>query len=292
MSQNHRETNNHSFIFIGIGVAILFSASYFVMPFVFPDKRSNTQPAVEISIDSQSNTDVKDAVIPTIKYAPKTDVDTPPPVDEAKTSQEKPSPESVHVYQKELYSSDKDVLDQTKQLISNKELQSYISTTNIISNFVVFTDNIAKGEFLAQFSPLNKPISSFQIENKDGQILLNPKSYQRYTPYAEMISNVDIDMIVKQYNYFKPLIDSAYQEMGYDVGDFDSTLIDAINVLLDAPVIRYPIELKAPSAMYLFQNNYLESLNNAQKLLIRMGPDNTLLIQNKLKKIKNVLAKQ
>jgi hypothetical protein len=300
MSQNNRETNSHSLIFIIVGILILFLAGYFITPLLFTDKATQPPPTIEtiakpvneeipltvedVEITSESNSELEEKVSPTESTQTSSQAELSPSLSPSMKKEE-----VVKVYEEELYNSDRDVLIYFKQLITNEHQQKYLLKTNIISNFVVFTDNVAKGEFLAQFSPVHKPLSSFQVLHQDGKILLDPQSYQRYTPYAEMIENVDIDILISQYAYFKPLIDAAYQEMGYDAGDFNWTTKDAIDEVLDTPLIRYQIELKAPSAMYLYQDEHLESLSDVQKLLIRMGPENTLKIQNKLKQIKKAL---
>jgi len=82
-----------------------------------------------------------------------------------------------------------------------------------------------------------------------------------------------------------PLIDQAYMELGYDAGTFNQTLVTAIELMLEAPVIRSPIELVAPSAMYQFKDQELEQLPAAQKLMIRIGPDNATQLRPKLQQI-------
>ena len=59
--------------------------------------------------------------------------------------------------------------------------------------------------------------------------------------------------------------------------------------MLNAPIIREPIALVAPSAMYKFADPELEALPDAQKLIMRMGPDNILKLKTKLQQIQSAL---
>ncbi len=73
--------------------------------------------------------------------------------------------------------------------------------------------------------------------------------------------------------------------MGYPEEDFDKTLTVAIVELLKVPVVEGEILLEATVASYKMADPELENLSEAQKHLIRMGPENVRKIQAKLRKI-------
>ncbi|MBO7007752.1 MAG: DUF3014 domain-containing protein, partial [Pseudomonadales bacterium] len=66
---------------------------------------------------------------------------------------------------------------------------------------------------------------------------------------------------------------------------FDNRMFEAIGRLLETPVIEDPIRLVQPVVMYKYEDEKLESLSAVQKQMIRMGPRNTRLIQNKIREI-------
>jgi hypothetical protein len=117
----------------------------------------------------------------------------------------------------------------------------------------------------------------------------NEASYSRYNLYVDIINSIDIEFATNQYLKFKPLFDAAYQELGYPDRTFEATMYQAIEVLLSAPIIREPIKLVAPSAMYKFADPALEELPAAHKLMIRMGPDNQTKLKPKLLQIQLTL---
>lgn len=188
-----------------------------------------------------------------------------------------------------LDNSDSLVLTSAQQLSSLPSYQSLLIPQDIIRNFVVFIDNFSRGELLANFSPLIKPSERFTVLKADKKMYLNPESYQRYDRYANILAAIDADFAIRQYRTLKPLFAEAYQEIGYSELSFTDTLIDAIDEVLSTPVITEPIALVAPSAMYKFADPELEALSDTQKLIIRMGPDNTQKLKGKLQQIQQAL---
>lgn len=189
-----------------------------------------------------------------------------------------------------LNKSDKIVLLSASTLSTAQNFSKKLVENNVISRFVVFTDNLSRGAILGGFSPLLKPQGQFLKYDKNGSMFLSPAGYKRYNSYANIINKLNLRIVMKEYRRFMPLIDKAYNEIGYDKGEFTETLIEAINNINSAPIIKYKIKLVAPSAMYKFANSKLEGLNHVQKQMIRMGPYNTRIIQTKLAKLKKKLV--
>lgn len=167
--------------------------------------------------------------------------------------------------------------------------KSLFVSLDIIRNIVVFIDNFAQGELVTKFSPLQKPDGEFSVDKEGNVISMNEESYHRYDKYAQAIENIDASNFMYLYALLTPLIDQAYQEIGYPSGSFNDTFIKAIEHLLETPVIRYKIELTSPSVMYKFADQSLEDLPDTQKLMLRMGPDNLQTIKFKLREIQNEL---
>jgi len=172
-------------------------------------------------------------------------------------------------------------------LVTENLLQS-----GLIASTVVFIDNFSRGDFIASFSPLFPPKEPFKVKRNDGKIYVSIYGYQRYDDYSNYIASLDTEKLVQAYHTFKPLIDESYAEIAREGTQFDAVLNNAIEVALSVPVINGPIILKSPSVMYLFNNPALEALNDAQKLLLRLGPDNLTKVQDKLRSIQAELVKQ
>lgn len=172
-------------------------------------------------------------------------------------------------------------------LVTDNLLQS-----GLIRRTVVFIDNFSRGDLITSFSPLFPPKEPFKVKRSDGKIYVSIYGYKRYDDYSNYIASLDSQQLVQAYNTFKPLVDESYAEVAREGTKFDDVLNDAIDMALSVPVINGPITLKSPSVMYLFNNPALESLNDAQKLLLRLGPDNLTKVQDKLRSIQAELVKQ
>ncbi len=188
-----------------------------------------------------------------------------------------------------LNDSDALVLAALQQLAGSGEYSALLNREEIIRNFVVFVDNFSRGELVAKFTPFKKPEQPFSIVKVEQKMYLNPDSYQRYNIYADIINAIDIDAATSQYRILEPLFDEAYREISYPQSSFTNSLKEALAIALDTPVIVEPIALIAPSAMYKFADPQLEALPAAQKLLIRMGPENTLKLKSKLQQFQQAL---
>jgi len=218
----------------------------------------------------------------------KSDITSPKSIS-VPTKKNIPPAKPVTVTLPSLNDSDTIASVSAQQLSTQPKYTSLLVNQDMIRSLIVFVDNFSRGELVSNFTPLAKPSKPFSVIERDNHIYLNPESYNRYNVYADIIASIDIASAIRQYNALKPLFKQAYQEIGYADNEFDSHLVQAIELTLDAPVIREPIALVAPSVMYKFADPELEALPATQKLLIRMGPDNTLKLKAKLQQIEDAL---
>ena len=194
---------------------------------------------------------------------------------------------AVKPYLPELHESDIFLLKQIKP----NTTKSLFVPLDIIRNMVVFVDNFSRGELVTNFSPLQKPLAPFSVTEQQGIIVINSKSYQRYDRYANAIDALDTDKFIALYKKISPLIDEAYQEIGYPAGSFNQTFDLAIDHVFATPIIQYKLEVDSTSVMYKFVDQHLEALPDTQKLMLRMGPENLKTIQKKLLAIQDELQR-
>jgi len=191
--------------------------------------------------------------------------------------------EQVKASDQSIYSSLTEFSQQSSDILSLLHI-------DILRSTIVFVENFSQGVFIPNFSPMNPPKKSFMAQRKGDKIIVAPPSYQRYDNYADYIYSFDSKGFVKYYQTLKPSIDEIYAEIAPPGSNFDDTLNKAIEMALSTPIIYEDIELNSPSVMYLYSDPALESLNNAQKLLLRMGPHNLAKIKHKLRNIQAELA--
>ncbi|WP_440873875.1 DUF3014 domain-containing protein [Thalassotalea sp. PLHSN55] len=218
---------------------------------------------------------------------------------------EEPEPELVEpevVEVKEplpaLNESDVWVQEKLPNLTWRKELLKLVINEDMIRRFVVFTDNFSQGLVAYEHSPFINPATSFSAQqsekadnNSEQQWLWDEKSTRRFSLYVDLLRSIDTDTLVQWYVEMKPLIDEAYQELGYPDEEFTDTLQFAITRVLDMDIPKDTLVLTRPSVMYQFADQDLENLDATDKLLLRLGRENLLVIKSILLEINEKLSR-
>lgn len=189
-----------------------------------------------------------------------------------------------------LAKSDAFVQQKALAMINNNVLSSSLVQQDLVRQFVVFVDNLAQGELTRKVSPLKGPEKLFSVSEITNKVYLNPEGFHRYDAYVDSIAKMDEQSLITTYKQLTPLLEEAFTELGYSNAKFNDRMLQAIKMLLAAPIIEDPIELNSISVNYQFVDPNLEALPSAQKLLIRMGPENTRKLKVALRKIENQLS--
>ena len=176
-----------------------------------------------------------------------------------------------------------------------KELLKLVVTDDMIRRFVVFTDNFSQGTLAYEHAPLITPNAKFTAitEQTDKGVTFqwDESSAERFRLYVDLLRSMDSEMLIQWYVELKPLIDQAYEELGYPEQDFTEVLHGAITKVLDMEIPKVQPELERPSVMYKYKDESLESLDDAEKLLLRLGKENLLVIKSVLLEINEKLAR-
>jgi hypothetical protein len=182
-----------------------------------------------------------------------------------------------------LNESDPVVRELVKQLTSHPRVAAWLTTDNLIRNFVVVTSNVADGRTPARQLGVLRPSSTLTVMERGDAVYVDPKSYERYDGIAGAVASIDPADAARLYATLKPRIEEAYSELGVAV-QFDRTLERAIITLLKTPVPDDPVRLQPlGGTAYAFADPALEALTPAQKHLLRTGPRNARTIQASLR---------
>jgi len=197
-----------------------------------------------------------------------------------------------------------------------KELLTLVVDDDMVRRFVVFTDNFSQGIIAYEHSPFVLPKVKFtpktdrvnfhavtqeqgtspdviqgSMQGKQNVWQWDESSSKRFSLYIDLLRSMDSDSLVQWYADIKPLIDEAYKELGYE-DDFTRTLQDAITRVLDMELPKSSMALIQPSVTYKFANPTLEALPDTDKLLLRLGKENLLVIKSVLLELHEKLAQQ
>lgn len=196
-----------------------------------------------------------------------------------------PAPEPLEI--PPLDASDELVRRLAAGLSAHPALASWLASDELVRRFVVVVDNVAVGLVPRKEIPFLAPEGEFRAATSSaGPPRVDPASYDRYDPAAAVVGSLDPEGTVDLYRRLRPLIDEAARErLGYGAGRFDETLRRAILHLLETPVPAGPPALETRALSHHYADPRLEELSDAQKQLLRMGPDNQRRVQAKLRQM-------
>lgn len=184
----------------------------------------------------------------------------------------------------ELAASDEIVRRMVGELSERPALTSWLATEGLVRRFVLAVDNVAVGLAPRKQVPFMAPEEEFStVEAGEGEVVPAPQAYDRYDTLAAVVASIDAAGAVATYERLRPLIDEASAELGYGAGGFDERLVEALVHLLETPVPAEPPALERETLSWHYADPRLQGLTDAQKQLLRMGPENQRLIQRKLR---------
>jgi hypothetical protein len=184
-----------------------------------------------------------------------------------------------------LAQSDEIVRKLVSALSSNPTVASWLATDGLIRNFTVVVSNIAEDDRPGVHVARLRPSGRFQVVERNGEMVIDPRSYQRYNQLAAAVASIDPDGAARLYATLKPLIEDAHRDLGYGNTSFDATIERAIVKLLATPTLRDPVRVVPHGIGYAFADPRIEGLTPAQKHLLRFGPDNGRVVKQALRNI-------
>jgi hypothetical protein len=186
-----------------------------------------------------------------------------------------------------LDQTDQLVRELMKQLSSHPRVAAWLATDGLIRSFVAAVANVADGQTPATHLRILRPSSGFVAIERDGNLFVDPRSFDRYDTLAAAAASIDAAGAASVYSTLKPRIEEAYRELGFPDTPFDRTLQRAVVLLLATPHLDEAGRLRVESRGigYGFADPTLEALPAAQKQLLRTGPRNGRSILASLRNI-------
>ena len=190
-----------------------------------------------------------------------------------------------------LDESDEAVRGSMEKSFGEALVQAFLVPTEIIRHLVATIDSLDRGPVPLHFRPV-KHVPELPVVNAKGEtiVTLSPDNAKRYEPYISALRAVDAKRFADVYRHYFPLIQEAYENLGYPGRYFNDRLIPIIDHLLATPDISEPIQLVQPKVLYQFADPELEKRSWGQKTLIRMGTANAAAVKAKLREIRALIA--
>ena len=190
-----------------------------------------------------------------------------------------------------LDESDAALLAMIQDLSAHPRLADALPIEGLARTFVASVVAIANGESPRGLLLYLEPSESFGIAEREGRVVIDPASFERYTWITGVFSSLDATGLAELFTQLEPLFDEAYRELGYPEGSFRQTLDTAMNLLASTPVPDGYIDVRRGQVLWEFEDPAGEQLSDAQKHLLRMGPANARMVQSKLREIQVALSR-
>lgn len=163
-------------------------------------------------------------------------------------------------------------------------LAGWLNTDQLVRKYVVITNDFSQGlriEKHLRFLRLEQP---FAVDQHDGSLFIAAESYKRYDRLAAAIDALDVQAALAVYKKFRPLLLQVFKGFSYpDEYALEDIFTKAAAVILAAPVVDGQLAVLRHSINYKFVDQQFEASSPVHKQMLRMGPENTRIIQNKLR---------
>ncbi len=183
----------------------------------------------------------------------------------------------------DLNVSDLFVFNELRGLENGAQVVALLAEDQIIRKFVVFVENISRGEFPQNGLPYRALNQEMLVTNIDENLfVMDDAAHSRFDGIVDIFTSLNPDASMALYRLLSPLFQQAYAEIGFRRTSFDATLRRAITNVIETADIEGPYQLVKPSVMYLYADASIENLQEVHKQLIRLGPDNTAKLKARL----------
>jgi len=169
-------------------------------------------------------------------------------------------------------------------------LAAALKEAGVIERFVGIVDSVAEGKAPRRELGFLRPKGAFGVLGAEPEQRIDPASYRRYDALAEAIATIDARAAAAAYRRLAPLCEESYRALGYPEGGFEHRLRSAIALLLSTPILDEDPAVVVETKRFEFADAELESLSDAQKQLLRMGPANAKRVTAKLREIEAALG--
>lgn len=168
--------------------------------------------------------------------------------------------------------------------------RGWLGAGDLARRWVVATDNLAEGVSPREVLPFLAPPGKFSVEEAGGGKIIARTSHARYDRFARAVASVDAGAAARAYRALRGVLEPAYRALGYPGASLDRVTARALSRIERAPVRDEGVAVLEEEGLFVFADPALERLGEVEKHLLRMGPRNTRLLQEKAREIREALG--
>jgi hypothetical protein len=175
-------------------------------------------------------------------------------------------------------------------LVHAASLPELFYPDRLARRWVATIDNLPREQVAAEVRALRPPGGPLATRGEEEALVIAPDNSARYARYMVLLAAVDVSQAAALYRRFYPLLQEAYEELGYPGQYFNDRVVAVIDHLLATPEVAEPIRLVHPSVMYRYADPQLEARSAGQKALLRIGRENAAEVKAKLRALRAEIA--
>ncbi len=188
----------------------------------------------------------------------------------------------------DLAGSDSLVREVVGGLSRHAEWLAWLAPEELATSFVRSVGAVAYDEPPQNSLEPLQPEDGFSVVRRGQRFYPAETSYRRYDLAVDVFDSIDVAGAARAYERLEPLFERAHDELGYP-DEFGDTLELAVTKILSTPMPESPPELRLRVISFEYVDPVLEGLNPAQKLLLRLGPENGERVRSKLRELYGAL---
>jgi hypothetical protein len=130
------------------------------------------------------------------------------------------------------------------ELLGRKAVASFLQTSDFPRRFAATVDNLGRSHAPTALWPVNPTGGRFTVQELPDGPVIGADNAARYTPLVLLAEGVDTARAAQLYRRMYPLLQRAYEELGYPKRYFNDRLVEVIDTLLATPEVEYPVKLR------------------------------------------------
>ena len=186
--------------------------------------------------------------------------------------------------------------------LGRPQVLKFVALQGLAHHIVATIDNLPRGHAAPRLWPLY-PVGGRMLTQQaaDGSLQIAPGNSARYDAVVGWIASVDVAQAAALYRRFYPVLQQAYEALGYPGQYFNDRLVAVIDHLLQAPEVQEPLALRLvevqgsvapqqPWLRYELADPQWQSLSAGHKILLRLGPAHAQTLKTQLRALRSQIA--
>lgn len=187
------------------------------------------------------------------------------------------------------------------QWLGREAALKWLAMPGLAHHIVATIDNLPRSHAAPRLWPLH-PVGGRMITAEEvEQMWIAPANSSRYDTLVGFVTSIDPAQAAAIYRKVYPVLQQAYENLGYPGQHFNDRLVAVLDHLLQTPDVAQPMAIQLvqvqgavapqqPWLRYEFADAKLQSLSAGQKLLLRMGPSHRQQLKAYLQTVRAQIA--